>query len=99
MLRLINVGGEKVYPAEVESVIQEIENVAEATVYGEKNPITGSIVCARVRLANEEDAKGFTVRLKKFCRACLEPYKVPVKVRIIDERQHSERFKKKRAVL
>jgi len=43
---LINVGGEKVYPQEVESVIQEIENVAEVRVYKEKNSIIGNIVCA-----------------------------------------------------
>ena len=46
---IINVGGEKVYPAEVENVIQQMDGIAEVTVYGEKNPIVGNIVCARVR--------------------------------------------------
>ena len=41
---LINVGGEKVYPSEVESVIQKISNVAEVTVFRETNLITGNIV-------------------------------------------------------
>ncbi len=51
---MINVGGEKVYPQEVENVIQQIENVAEVTVFGEKNPITGNIVCAKVSLLENE---------------------------------------------
>lgn len=93
---MINVGGEKVYPAEVEGVIQEMENVADVTVYGEKNPLIGNMVCAKVRLLNEEDRTAFTIRLKNHCRSRLQPYKVPVKVVITNESQHSERFKKKR---
>jgi long-chain acyl-CoA synthetase len=91
---IINVGGEKVYPAEVESVIQEIDNVAEVTVYGEKNPITGQIVCTRVTLIQEQDHKAFVAELKRHCRSKLEGFKVPVKATIVKEQQHSGRFKK-----
>jgi acyl-coenzyme A synthetase/AMP-(fatty) acid ligase len=91
---IINVGGEKVYPAEVESLIQEMDNIAEVTVFGEKNPITGSIVCARVHLKQPEDSKELTLRVKKFCRQQLPAFKVPVKVIVDDSSQHSERFKK-----
>lgn len=90
----INVGGEKVYPAEVESVVQEIDNIAEVTVYGEKNPITGKIVCAKIRLKEDEDHKQFTINLKKHCRERLESFKVPVKVKFVEEKQHGDRFKK-----
>lgn len=94
---IINVGGEKVYPQEVESVIQEVENVAEVTVYGEKNAIIGNIVCAKVRLVKDEDPKAFASRLKLYCRQRMQQYKVPVKVVISSEEQFSDRFKKKRA--
>lgn len=93
---IINVGGEKVYPAEVESVIKEMGNVAEVTVFGEKNPITGNIVCARVTLLQDEERKSFAVRLKNFCRQRLLSYKIPVKVEVTAEPQHSARFKKVR---
>ena len=96
---LINVGGEKVYPAEVESVIQQIENVAEVTVFGEKNPITGNIVCANVLLLQPEDTKAAGLRIKKYCREHMPTFKVPVKVNIVDEELHSERFKKMRMSL
>lgn len=91
---IITVGGEKVYPGEVESVIHGIENVAEVTVHGEKNPIMGNIVCAKVSLLRDEDPKEFTKRLKEYCRERLEGYKVPIKVAVVNERQHSNRFKK-----
>jgi len=42
---MINVGGEKCIPSRLESVIQEMDNVLEVTVYGEKNRVLGNIVC------------------------------------------------------
>jgi len=96
---MINVGGEKLYPAEVESVIQEMDNVAEVTVFGKPNPITGNIVCAKVRLKNDEEKKEFSRRLKRYCSDRLVKFKVPVKVEIVDEKQYGDRFKKIRAHL
>ncbi|KPA12068.1 o-succinylbenzoate--CoA ligase [Candidatus Magnetomorum sp. HK-1] len=91
----INIGGEKVFPQEVEDVILEIKNVAEVTVYKEKHPLTGNILCAKVRLIDEkEERKKFTWRLKQHCSQVLEKYKVPVRVKISNQKQCSVRFKK-----
>jgi len=92
---IINVGGEKVYPTEVESVIQEIENIAEVTVHGEKNLIMGNIVCAKVGLSvSRDDHRAVGRQIKNYCREKLQGYKVPAKIKIIDEKQYSDRFKK-----
>jgi long-chain acyl-CoA synthetase len=95
---IINVGGEKVYPAEVESVIHEMSAVAEVTVYGEKNPITGNIVCAKVRVLSgvDMDPKAFVSKLKMHCRERMQAFKVPVKVSLESNEQYSGRFKKMR---
>ena len=93
---IINVGGEKVYPQEVENVIQEMDNVAEVTVYGEKNSIIGNIVCAKIRLETNENKKQFIIKVKEFCRNKLETFKQPVKVLLSDENLYSSRFKKVR---
>jgi acyl-coenzyme A synthetase/AMP-(fatty) acid ligase len=95
---IINVGGEKVYPAEVESVIQKVDNVAAVTVRGERNPITGQIVCARVTPVLPEDPKELALRVKAFCRERLAPFQVPVKVQVTADRQYSDRFKKTRRI-
>ena len=95
---IINVGGEKVYPAEVESVIQSLDNVAAVTVRGEPNPITGQIVCARVTPARPEDPKALASRVKAACRERLRPFQVPVKVHVTEDRQYSDRFKKTRRI-
>ncbi len=93
---LINVGGEKVYPAEVENVILELDSVEEVTVYGERNPLVGQIVCARIKAAEPVDASELATEVKRHCRERLERFKVPVRVTLTDERHHSERFKKLR---
>lgn len=96
---IINVGGEKVYPAEVESVIQELDEIAEATVYGEKNAITGNIVCADVTAVSQLDdssQKELIALVKRHCREKLQKFKVPVRVNVVSEQQHTERFKKSR---
>ncbi len=93
---IINVGGEKVFPTEVEELILQLDNVADVTVYGEANAITGNIVCADVSLVNPEDGAQFIARVKRFCRERLQPYKVPVKVNIVDKHRFSQRFKKLR---
>jgi acyl-CoA synthetase (AMP-forming)/AMP-acid ligase II len=95
MSELAIVGGEKVYPTEVEGVIQELDNVAEAVVYAERNPITGQIVCARVSLVQAEDPKSFVSRLKKHCIARMQSFKVPVRVSVtVGTARQSERLKK-----
>jgi acyl-coenzyme A synthetase/AMP-(fatty) acid ligase len=91
---IINVGGQKVYPAEVENAIGAMPEVVEARVYGEANAILGQIVCADVRLAGDDDTVEFTRRLKKHCVSMLESYKVPVKVQIGRSPLHAQRFKK-----
>jgi long-chain acyl-CoA synthetase len=91
---IINVGGEKVYPQEVENVISEMDGIAEVTVYGEPNPIVGSIVCARVRLIHEEDPRVVARQVKNYCRERLQAAQVPVKVEVVQTNRHSHRFKK-----
>ena len=93
---IINVGGQKVYPAEVESVLLQMDDVEDAIVMGEKNPITGNIVKARVNLAGPEDARAFKKRMRAFCGERLPSYKIPVKVEITDQEQFSARYKRMR---
>tara|TARA_R100001143_G_C3360967_1_gene135598 strand:+ start:18247 stop:19596 length:1350 start_codon:yes stop_codon:yes gene_type:complete len=93
---LINVGGDKVYPQEVENVIMDMDNVREVIVYGEKHIILGNIVCAKVSLNQEEEKKEFIKKLKSYCKERLQPFKVPVKIFIEEGPFHSDRFKKVR---
>ena len=96
---IINVGGEKVYPSEVESVIQEIKEVLDVSVFGESNPILGNVVVAQITTLPTIDKKEVKSLVKKFCKSRLDLYKVPTKIKIIDKAQFSERFKKVRKAI
>ena len=93
----INVGGLKVLPSEVESVLMEMPQITDCVVRGEPNAITGSIVVAEVVLAQPEDAPPIKTAIRQHCRTRLDAYKVPVKVRIVETILRSERLKKVRA--
>ena len=91
---MINVGGEKVYPSEVEGVLEEMPGVEEVSVAGESNPITGKIVVAKVKLSSTETVSAFRKRMWEYCRTRLPVYKTPQKVILVNESFAGARFKK-----
>ncbi len=93
---IINVGGQKVYPAEVESVLQSMDNVINVAVYGKSNLIMGSVVAAKVCLDSNETVLEFKKRMREFCKDKLQTYKIPSIVEIVDEVKISDRYKKVR---
>lgn len=93
---LINVGGQKVFPAEVESVIALLDNVADVTVFGEPHPMMGHVVACRLNLVKDEDHRELRTRLRKHCREHLAAFKVPVRVEVTGEAQYSARHKRVR---
>lgn len=89
---IINVGGQKVLPAEVESIILEMEEISDCMVYAEQNAITGqTVVCDVVLNKNIENIKK---RVRVFCKDRLDTYKIPTKVNVVDKTNFSDRFKK-----
>ena len=87
---VINVGGLKVHPEEVEAVINAIPWVRMSLVKARRNPITGAVVTAEVVLADETDVPGgrpegaaLTREIIEACRRGLPAHKVPAMVRIV----------------
>jgi acyl-CoA synthetase (AMP-forming)/AMP-acid ligase II len=91
---VINVGGEKVFPSEVEAVLLEMDEVADVMVYGEENPIVGQGVTADVVPAGGYDKREMKKLIRRFCKERLEGYKIPSKVNIVDKTNFGDRFKK-----
>jgi long-chain acyl-CoA synthetase len=91
---VINVGGEKVSPAEVEEVILELDLVKHAVVCGEPHPLMGQVVTARVVLTSASlKAKDAARRIQAHCRSRLASYKTPMRVTIVSEELINERQK------
>lgn len=91
---IINVGGQKVYPTEVEDVILGLDNILDVAVAGEAHPLLGQIVVAKVTLQAPEDADALKRRIRAACRTALAPFKAPSKVVIAEGALHTHRHKK-----
>jgi len=86
---IINVGGLKVYPEEVESVLNADPRVRMSRVMARRNPITGALVVAEVVLLDVEQAvdagiaEGVKSDLLNACRRTLAAHKVPALLRFV----------------
>jgi len=94
---VINVGGEKVLPSEVEGILLEMSAIAECRVFGQPHPLTGAIVCVEVVPRIEEDPVALRRAVRQFCHARLESYKVPAKVKVVAQVRMAHGLKKARA--
>jgi acyl-coenzyme A synthetase/AMP-(fatty) acid ligase len=93
---LINVGGQKVYPAEIEEVIMSLPNVVDVAVFGEPNQLLGQSIVARVAVAEPEATDSLKARIRRACRESLAAYKIPTRVLVSNEPLYTARYKKSR---
>jgi acyl-coenzyme A synthetase/AMP-(fatty) acid ligase len=90
----INVGGEKLMPAEVESVVLAVPGVADCRVRGEAHPLTGQTVAVDVvSFASDQEALRAAIRIA--CRERLARHKIPTRVTFVPS-VSGERMKKTR---
>jgi acyl-coenzyme A synthetase/AMP-(fatty) acid ligase len=85
---MINVGGMKVYPEEVEAILNGHPRVQVSLVRTKKNPITGALVVADVVLKNADSSTADDMRalhsdILRFCRETLPPHKVPATINFV----------------
>jgi acyl-coenzyme A synthetase/AMP-(fatty) acid ligase len=82
---IINVGGHKVHPEEVEAAINRHPDVWASLVRPRRSPITGSVVVADVVLRDTPDAGHAAAEreILAICRQSLAPHKVPVAIRFV----------------
>jgi len=85
---IINVGGLKVYPEEVEAVINRHPEVQVSLVRAKKNPVTGALVVADVVLSAVEfparrDVRTLQNDILLMCRETLSTHKVPAIINFV----------------
>jgi acyl-coenzyme A synthetase/AMP-(fatty) acid ligase len=91
---LINVGGYKVNPTEVEGVINSLDGVQQAIVYGRSNSVLGNIVVAEVQLALDSELTDIEIRQQLIER--LQDFKIPRKIKIVESLMLTKTGKLKR---
>ena len=87
---IINVGGLKVYPEEVEATINRHPAVRMSMVRSTRSSITGSLVVADVVLTGASDRSGacdeivdFKREILQICHESLPPHKIPATIRFV----------------
>jgi acyl-coenzyme A synthetase/AMP-(fatty) acid ligase len=83
---IINIGGLKVHPEEIEAVINRHAEVRMSRARSRRSPITGSIVVADVILADGcelERSEAIRDKILVDCRASLAPHKVPAMIKFV----------------
>jgi acyl-coenzyme A synthetase/AMP-(fatty) acid ligase len=88
---VINVGGLKVHPEEVEAVINRHPRVRMSLVKARGNPVTGALVVADVveqsGVTTAVDLAELRNQILEICRQVLAPYKVPALIRFVPSLQ------------
>ncbi len=80
---IINVGGYKINPIKIESVINSLDYVRNSKVYGLDNSVTGKIVVADIIATKEIEKREILNDLKSY----LNKYEIPLKINIVDQIQ------------
>ena len=91
---LINVGGQKVHPAEIEAIIEQIAEVDACRVYAEAGAITGSIIACKITTQSADDLRTWKRRLRKHCRPYLAAWKIPSQLELTDSISVTNRLKR-----
>ena len=92
---LINVGGYKVNPGEVENVLLSIEGVKQVLVYGKANSVLGNVLCADIQL--QEGSTLTNVDIKKALASQLQDFKIPRRIKFVEEFELTRTGKLKRS--
>ena len=93
---LINVGGNKVRPEEVEAAILQVPGVVDVQVKGLRNAITGELVGADIVVAPGLEAQAVTNQVKQAMRS-LPPYAIPRIIRVVPHLAEIAGGKKRRS--
>ncbi len=80
---MINVGGEKVFPSEVEDMMLEYPKIKDLVIVGIPDELKGEAPKAFIQLKEGESSS--LEEIREFCKSRMAPYKVPVAVKFIDE--------------
>lgn len=78
---MINVGGKKVSPMEVEEALESLEGIDEAACIGVPDPVMGEVVVAYVTTPVDSEREKTIIQAMA---GLVENYKVPVAVKYID---------------
>lgn len=90
---MINVGGYKVNPLEVEEAIQSISGIRNVRVFSKSNSVLGNIICCEVVTDNDKLKES---SIREYLQSKIQEYKIPRIIRFVDDLSNTRTGKIKR---
>ncbi|WP_214000073.1 hypothetical protein [Arsukibacterium sp.] len=80
---VINVGGNKVHPEQVEQVVLQVPGVAACRVYAKSSSILGQLVMAQLVATQDTDITELVARVTQHCQRQLQRHQIPIKFQLV----------------
>ena len=94
---VINIGGEKVMPDEIEDIVKQIDGVENVVAFGIDHEIFGQVI--KLHVIKSENSNLEKLSIIKFCMKNLEKYKIPSKIDFVTNIPQTDYGKVKRFML
>ena len=94
---VINIGGEKIIPNEIEEMIKQIPEIEDIVAFGIDNEIFGKTI--KVNIIKKNNSNLDKTKILSYCLKNLEKFKIPSKIEFVDKIPKNEYGKVKRSML
>ena len=94
---IINIGGEKVIPSEIEEIIKQIPEIEDVVAFGIDNKFFGKTI--KVNIIKKKNSNLEKIKILSYCLKNLEKFKIPSKIEFVDKIPKNEYGKVKRSIL
>jgi len=94
---VINIGGEKVIPSEIEEIIKQIPEIEDVVAFGIDNKFFGKTI--KVNVIKKKNSNLEKIKILSYCLKNLEKFKIPSKIEFVDKIPKNEYGKVKRSIL
>ncbi len=88
---IINVGGEKVHPEEVENIVKKIPYIDDVIALGVEHELFGQVI--KIIIKTSDESKIDTNSIITHCKKNLERFKVPREIEFVPEFPRNEHGK------
>jgi len=90
---VINIGGQKVLPGEIEAALNELDGIEATRVFSKPDPITGASAACEIIVRAENAQDDWKRRIRRHCRGKLASWKIPTDVKVVDTIKPNRRMK------
>ena len=94
---IVNIGGEKVIPSEIEETLKQIPQIVDVVAFGIDNEIFGKTI--KVLIVKKENSELNKTTILSHCLKNLEKFKIPSKIEFVEKIPRNEYGKVKRTML